>query len=66
VIGGRPATAGRRHKPAVIVVITAGWITPLIILWFLEPRTDSERSSLPVLLIPTVMRLTVMTESIVV
>ena len=66
VICGRQATAGYRHKPAVIVVITAGSVTSQINFWFSDPRTGSEGSTLLILLIPTVMRPAVKCYSIVV
>jgi hypothetical protein len=50
----------------VIVVFTAGSVTPPIIFWFSEPRTGSEGSTLPVLLIPAVMRPAVMCDFVVV
>jgi hypothetical protein len=66
VISGVVITASGRHKPVVIVVITAGSRTPPIIFWLSEPRTDSKGSSLPVVLISAVMWLALMTESVVV
>ena len=65
---GRQVTADMRCKPTMIVVITAGSVTPVppSIFWLSGPRNGSKGASLPVLLIPSMMRPAVMTESVVV